>query len=84
MFARYWKCTGTAFPPRPPARITDLRGTGRLSVLHGQVTAVTEQARHCGYAISQGSGTAECTRRLADQRHRCGHGHHRGRRSAAA
>ena len=59
--ARYWEVHRHRVPAATASRITELRGTGRLSVLQGQVTAVTEQARQLRVRISQGSGTAECT-----------------------
>jgi uncharacterized NAD(P)/FAD-binding protein YdhS len=64
--ARHWEVHRHRAPPATAARITALRGTGRLSVLAGRVTEVTEITSTgpdgpLRVRIDQGTATAEIT-----------------------
>ena len=48
--ARYWEVHRHRMPPATARRITELRCTGRLSVLRGQVTGVIRATRGAGAA----------------------------------
>jgi uncharacterized NAD(P)/FAD-binding protein YdhS len=51
--ARYWEVHRHRVPPATARRITELRCTGQLSVLTGQVTAVSEQAGQVRVQVSE-------------------------------
>lgn len=60
--ARYWEVHRHRMPPATARRITELRCTGRLSVLRGQVTGITESPGRAPERLSirvdqDGSGT---------------------------
>jgi uncharacterized NAD(P)/FAD-binding protein YdhS len=81
--ARYWEVHRHRVPPGTARRIAALRATGRLRVLAGRVGAVSET----GTGLRPGGGRRRRPRprgRLAHQRHRARHGHHRNHRPAAA
>jgi uncharacterized NAD(P)/FAD-binding protein YdhS len=59
--ARYWEVHRHRVPPATARRITELRCTGRLSVLQGQVTDAAEQAGQVRLRVDQGGSTAELT-----------------------
>jgi uncharacterized NAD(P)/FAD-binding protein YdhS len=59
--ARYWEVHRHRVPPATARRITELRCTGRLSVLQGQVTKVAEEAGQVRLHVAQGGSTAELT-----------------------
>lgn len=55
--ARYWEVHRHLVPPATAARITALRATGRLSVLRGRVTEVTERAGKLRVRVEGGDVT---------------------------
>jgi uncharacterized NAD(P)/FAD-binding protein YdhS len=57
--ARYWEVHRHRMPPVTARKITELRCTGRLSVLRGRVTEVTEQPGHLRIRIDRDGTTGE-------------------------
>jgi uncharacterized NAD(P)/FAD-binding protein YdhS len=59
--ARYWEVHRHRMPPATARRITELRCTGRLSVIKGQVIRVTERDKLLRVRIARGGGATEHT-----------------------
>ena len=59
--ARYWEVHRHRMPPATARRITELRTAGRLSVIQGRVTAVTEDHGRLRVHLDQGGTSAELT-----------------------
>jgi uncharacterized NAD(P)/FAD-binding protein YdhS len=62
--ARYWEVHRHRMPPATARRMAELRTTGRLSVIQGRVTAVTEDHGHLRVRLTAGwliNGTGPAT-----------------------
>jgi len=59
--ARYWEVHRHRMPPQAARRIAELRCTGQLSVHHGRITAVTEQADGLRIRLSTDDGERKLT-----------------------
>jgi uncharacterized NAD(P)/FAD-binding protein YdhS len=53
--ARYWEVHRHRMPPSTARRLTELRCTGRLTVLRGQVTGITEIPERLADSLAAGS-----------------------------
>jgi uncharacterized NAD(P)/FAD-binding protein YdhS len=59
--ARYWEVHRHRMPPATARRIAELRATGRLSVIQGRVTGVTEDHGRLRVRLDQDGTSAELT-----------------------